>query len=132
MSLLHPCAVQVGQMKLSAVTLYILSNLPMAYSAVYKELGFKDLILECYLLTFWVSVYQFLVSFLFAPIQVCGLWQGVRSEGGRSVRVMRQQGGSKSRVCGLNLPDSYEQTLIYECVVATMASTRIWDDAELV
>lgn len=61
-------------MKLSAVTLYILSNLPMAYSAVYKELGFKDLILECYLLTFWVSVYQFLVSFLFAPIQVRVRW----------------------------------------------------------
>ena len=68
-----------------AILLYFCSNIPMACSAVYKvssrcrpcttshtksfgqEKNFNDVILDVWYLTQWVSIYQFLVSFLFMP-----------------------------------------------------------------
>lgn len=44
-----------------AVLLYFASNIPMACSSVYKEMGFKDVHLDVYYLTTIVSVYQVLL-----------------------------------------------------------------------
>lgn len=52
-----------------AYLLYALSNVPMGTSAVYKEKGFSHSHMNVYVLTFWVSLYQLLISFAFAPIQ---------------------------------------------------------------
>ena len=48
--------------------IYMLSNVPMALSAVYKERAFQGRrTVNVWYLCFWVSWYQFLVSFLFIP-----------------------------------------------------------------
>jgi len=51
-----------------AVLFYALSNLPMATSACYKEATFEDNHLDVWYLTQWVSIFQFLVSFLYMPL----------------------------------------------------------------
>lgn len=48
--------------------IYMMSNLPMALSAVYKETAFKDETVNVWYLNQWVSVYQFLISFVFVPL----------------------------------------------------------------
>ncbi len=53
-----------------AVLIYFLSNVPMACSAVYKELKFSEANLDVWYLTQWVSFYQLLVGFAFAPALV--------------------------------------------------------------
>ena len=40
----------------------------MALSAVYKEIAFRDRTVDVWYLCFWVSTYQFLVSFAFVPL----------------------------------------------------------------
>ena len=48
--------------------IYMLSNVPMALSAVYKEKAFAGRrSVNVWYLCFWVAFYQFLVSFLFIP-----------------------------------------------------------------
>ena len=48
--------------------IYMFSNVPMALSAVYKEHAFQGRrSVNVWYLCFWVSFYQFLVSFLFIP-----------------------------------------------------------------
>ena len=42
-----------------ASVIYFLSNVPMALSAVYKEIAFKDQTVDVWYLCFWVSTYQF-------------------------------------------------------------------------
>jgi hypothetical protein len=56
-----------SQTKWYAVLIYFLSNVPMACSAVYKELKFAEANLDVWYLTQWVSFWQLLVGFLFAP-----------------------------------------------------------------
>ena len=51
-----------------ACVIYFLSNAPMAMSAVYKEIAFKNQTVDVWYLCFWVSFYQFLVSFAFVPL----------------------------------------------------------------
>ena len=51
-----------------ASAIYFLSNVPMALSATYKEIAFKDQTVDVWYLCFWVSLYQFLVSFVFIPL----------------------------------------------------------------
>eukprot|EP00411_Alexandrium_monilatum_P006332 CAMPEP_0175305434 /NCGR_PEP_ID=MMETSP0093-20121207/63743_1 /TAXON_ID=311494 /ORGANISM="Alexandrium monilatum, Strain CCMP3105" /LENGTH=277 /DNA_ID=CAMNT_0016601863 /DNA_START=80 /DNA_END=909 /DNA_ORIENTATION=- len=53
-----------------AVLFYAMSNLPMATSACYKEATFEDNHLDVWYLTQWVSIFQFLVSFLYMPLLV--------------------------------------------------------------
>ena len=51
-----------------AACIYFLSNVPMALSAVYKEIAFNDQTVDVWYLCFWVSLYQFLISFMFVPL----------------------------------------------------------------
>jgi len=57
-----------GSLKWYAALVYFSSNIPMAFSAVYKEWAFKNETVNVFYLTFYVSVYQFLISFLFMPV----------------------------------------------------------------
>lgn len=52
-----------------AISLYLLSNVPMAFSAVFKEVlfvGSKSV--DVWYLCMWVSLYQFVITFLFIPL----------------------------------------------------------------
>lgn len=49
---------------------YFTSNIPLACSFVYKEIGFKNLKVHVIYLTQMVSIYQLLWGFLFAPLQL--------------------------------------------------------------
>lgn len=51
-----------------AVVFYALSNAPMAMSACFKEATFESRTLDVWYLTQWVSIFQFLVSFLYMPL----------------------------------------------------------------
>jgi hypothetical protein len=51
-----------------AILLYFCSNIPMACSAVYKEMNFNEATLDVWFLTQWVSIYQFLISFCYLPM----------------------------------------------------------------
>ena len=53
-----------------AQLLYLSSNVPYSMSYVYKEHGFKNLAIHVVFLTQWVSIYQLLLGFLFAPLQL--------------------------------------------------------------
>ena len=53
-----------------AQMLYMSSNVPYSMSYVYKEHGFKNLAIHVVFLTQWVSIYQLLLGFLFAPLQL--------------------------------------------------------------
>ena len=53
-----------------SIVIYLLSNVPMALSAVYKEIAFKDVQVNVWYLCQWVSIYQFLLSWLYLPITV--------------------------------------------------------------
>ncbi|CAK0805423.1 unnamed protein product, partial [Prorocentrum cordatum] len=53
-----------------AVIFYALSNLPMATSACYKEATFEENTLDVWYLTQWVSIFQFLISFLYMPLLI--------------------------------------------------------------
>mmetsp|Transcript_3260 Transcript_3260/g.8582 ORF Transcript_3260/g.8582 Transcript_3260/m.8582 type:complete len:491 (+) Transcript_3260:3-1475(+) len=54
-------------MRWYAVCLYAFSNVPMAMSSCYKEGNFQEQELDVWYLTQWVSIFQFLISFLFIP-----------------------------------------------------------------
>jgi hypothetical protein len=69
----------------SAVAIYWLSNVPMACSAVYKESRFRDEEMDVCWLTQSVSVYQFLLAFALAPLQVI---PGVGSVDGLSLAAI--------------------------------------------
>lgn len=58
------------QIRWYAVLFYACSNLPMAMSACYKESKFEEVKLDVWYLTQWVSIFQFLVSFLYMPLLV--------------------------------------------------------------
>ena len=64
-----------------AVCLYWLSNVPMACSAVYKEANFSREPMDVVYLTQWVSIWQMLIGFALAPMQVL---PGVGSADGQS------------------------------------------------
>jgi len=49
------------------ILFYLASNVPMACSTNYKERNFAEATLDVWYLTQWVSVYQFIVSFLYMP-----------------------------------------------------------------
>jgi len=66
-----------------AVMFYAMSNLPMAMSACYKEGTFDDEQLDVWYLTQWVSIFQFLVSFLYMP---CLVLPGFGSAKGMSMQ----------------------------------------------
>lgn len=51
-----------------AVLFYAISNVPMAMSACYKERNFQDDEIDVWYLSQWVSVFQFLISFIFVPL----------------------------------------------------------------
>lgn len=51
-----------------AAVIYFMSNVPMALSAVYKEVAFKEKTVDVWYLCWFVSTYQFLVSFVFVPL----------------------------------------------------------------
>lgn len=51
-----------------AVMIYMLSNAPMAASSCYKQKNFREQEFDVWYLTQWVSIIQFLVSFLFIPL----------------------------------------------------------------
>lgn len=57
-----------SELRWYAVCLYALSNVPMAMSSCYKEGNFKEQELDVWYLTQWVSIFQFLISFLFVPL----------------------------------------------------------------
>ena len=67
--------------RLYAVALYWLSNVPMACSAVYKEARFSREPMEVTYLTQSVSIYQMLLGFALAPLQVL---PGIGSANGQS------------------------------------------------
>ena len=71
---------------------YVLSNVPMACSAVYKEHAFKNFRVNVYYLTQWVSIYQLGFGFLLAPLQMI---PGVGSPNGISFNeiITNFQGG---------------------------------------
>lgn len=50
--------------------IYVLSNIPMACSAVYKEHAFKNEQINVYYLQQWVSIFQFFIGFFMAPLQM--------------------------------------------------------------
>lgn len=56
--------------KLIATFLYFSSNIPYSASCVYKEYGFRNLSIHVIYLTQWVSVYQLLIGFVLAPLQM--------------------------------------------------------------
>eukprot|EP00614_Pseudopedinella_elastica_P010419 CAMPEP_0172606456 /NCGR_PEP_ID=MMETSP1068-20121228/26656_1 /TAXON_ID=35684 /ORGANISM="Pseudopedinella elastica, Strain CCMP716" /LENGTH=352 /DNA_ID=CAMNT_0013409155 /DNA_START=330 /DNA_END=1388 /DNA_ORIENTATION=+ len=68
--------------QLGANILYMLSNVPMALSAVYKEHHFGIDDVHPLFLTQWVSIYQFLFGFLLAPLQ---LLPGISSRQGMTM-----------------------------------------------
>lgn len=69
-NLLDPGSEGAAECRWYAVLLYSLSNFPMACSSCYKEGAFDGQALDVWYLTQWVSIYQFLVSFLYMPLLV--------------------------------------------------------------
>jgi hypothetical protein len=61
---------QSSEVRWYAVVFYALSNCPMAMSACYKESKFEERQLDVWYLTQWVSIFQFLVSFTYMPLQM--------------------------------------------------------------
>lgn len=57
---------------------YVMSNIPMACSAVYKEYAFKSYSINVIYVTQWVSIFQLFFGFLLAPLQ---LIPGIGPEG---------------------------------------------------
>lgn len=49
---------------------YFCSNIPLACSCVYKEIGFQNLQVHVIYLTQWVSIYQLFFGLLLAPFQL--------------------------------------------------------------
>jgi len=68
-TIINPSKNASGVFKWWAGLLYFASNIPMAGSAIYKEHGFKNTELDCIYLTFWVSTWQAIVTFAYAPLQ---------------------------------------------------------------
>lgn len=64
-----------------AVAMYWLSNVPMACSTVYKEARFSREPMDVTYLTQWVSIWQMLLGFCLAPVQI---FPGVGSADGQS------------------------------------------------
>lgn len=83
-----------GETSWASTAFYALSNVPMACSAVYKERSFSKARLDVWYLTQWVSIYQFLVTFLFLPIMILPIF-GDASSGVHSVSdvLTNLQGG---------------------------------------
>mmetsp|Transcript_34430 Transcript_34430/g.83280 ORF Transcript_34430/g.83280 Transcript_34430/m.83280 type:complete len:521 (+) Transcript_34430:136-1698(+) len=57
------------QFRWYACLIYFFSNVPMAMSSVYKEMAFRHQKIDVLYLTQWVSVFQFFIGFLLAPMQ---------------------------------------------------------------
>ena len=83
-----------------AAVLYFASNIPMAFSACYKEIGFKDVQLDCFWLTMWVSLYQLFISFAYARLQAI---PGFGSENGIHQQVIWTNFWN-GLLCSLNQP----------------------------
>ena len=64
-----------------SVCLYWASNVPMAFSATYKELTFAREPMDVVYLTQWVSIYQMAIGFALAPAQIV---PGVGSRDGQA------------------------------------------------
>jgi len=59
-----------SEMRAYAVFFYALSSVPMAMSSCYKEGNFQERDINVWYLTQYVSIFQFLLSFLFMPLQM--------------------------------------------------------------
>jgi drug/metabolite transporter (DMT)-like permease len=68
-AVLHPTDLSTNFRWYSCL-IYFLSNAPMALSSVFKEYAFTNEKVDLFYLCQWVSIYQLLVGFLFAPLQV--------------------------------------------------------------
>merc|ERR1719461_705324 len=106
-----------GNFKWWAGLIYFGSNVPMAGSAVYKEYGFKNTELDCIYLTFWVSLWQALITFGYAPLQALpgfgtekgipqkeiwqNLWNGTKCFFGSGGHTF--EGGASCTVAGILL-----------------------------
>lgn len=66
--------------------IYFSSNIPIGFSCVYKELGFRDLQMHVMYMTQWVSIYQLLWGFVLGFLQ---LIPGMGSLNGVTVNEMR-------------------------------------------
>eukprot|EP00750_Incisomonas_marina_P030117 INCI7278.1.p1 GENE.INCI7278.1~~INCI7278.1.p1 ORF type:complete len:431 (-),score=48.87 INCI7278.1:634-1926(-) len=53
-----------------ACLIYFCSNIPMAASCVYKESIFRKRTIDVWYMANWISIYQFLISFIFVPLLV--------------------------------------------------------------
>jgi len=72
---------------LIAVIFYLVSNIPYAFSAVYKEVAFKNQKTDVMYLTQQVSIYQMLIGFAMLPLTSI---PGVASSDGMSVGKVRR------------------------------------------
>merc|ERR1719178_24138 len=59
-----------AQLRWYSCLVYVMSNVPMACSAVYKEYAFKSYKINVVYLTQWVSIFQLFFGFLIAPLQL--------------------------------------------------------------
>ena len=89
-SLLHGEGGSMVNARWYACVIYFSSNIPMAASAVFKESEFKkQRPVKVWVLCFWVAVYQFLISWVFAPIIAVPFIGG--SEEGRPISTIPNQ-----------------------------------------
>ena len=68
-----------------SILIYFSSNIPFAFSYVFKEYGFKNLSVNVIYLTFWVAIYQLFIGFLMFPLQ---LLPGMGSANGMSISTI--------------------------------------------
>ncbi|CAK9000189.1 Crt homolog 1 (Chloroquine resistance transporter paralog 1) (DdCRTp1) [Durusdinium trenchii] len=66
----NPMQSVAAQSRWYAILFYALSNFPMAASSCYKEATFENIHLDVWYLTQWVSIWQFVVSFVYMPLLV--------------------------------------------------------------
>ena len=58
----------LSSITITSQIIYFSSNIPYALSFCYKEYAFRHLSIHVILLTQWVSLYQFMIGFLLAPV----------------------------------------------------------------
>jgi len=88
-------------MQYLSILFYFLSNVPCAFSAVYKELAFKDENVGVLELTQNVSIYQMVLGFLFAPFCVI---PGVQTQSGMTVgEIFTSMGRGVSSYLSFNI-----------------------------
>mmetsp|Transcript_64185 Transcript_64185/g.139454 ORF Transcript_64185/g.139454 Transcript_64185/m.139454 type:complete len:431 (-) Transcript_64185:462-1754(-) len=107
-----------------AVVLYAISNVPMAMSSCYKEGNFQEQELDVWYLTQWVSIFQFLISFVFMPL-LC--LPGFGSKDGMAMSEIPAQISSGWDCCMQVSPDCRDKPtfwlLIGYCAVNVMYNT---------